>query len=1355
MGNFHVRGPHPQSWGSSDVPPGAPVPVGWQPADSGNDSGSESSPVFSSGHCAGLYPVTGNSTYYDNCVGHDEPGIQFYSNLPGSSGNWTWNVTLPTDRGPSENQSNLYVAVWFGMTLTDPLAWMNQCFLELQLYPDSTFGGPPAVTGAWVGAAVAWQIEAATGYEDPCYYSPLYNGGIPGPGYFNMTQGDRLSVTANGWAGDRAGENITVRDLTSGLASNISLVDPYGNFPLDPSYSTNSYENGLQWTPGGEYPTVFAFETGHGRDPDYPSNTTFNYCDPGRPPSTVANPYVPCPSYDPASWANDSLQPWRIGVPTFGSGATTTKPAQVGFTQDLGGIALDEYSPGCPGNEGSAYCSYPWYSYSCATDTFQFGATDYAGVTSDFGKYGQYATVSELNNLGFGYYPPTNFSIPSCGRPGANVGVSVSGGVGGELQVLSAFYAGPGTVAGLSDGEYSIHAIGGPGEGFAGWSVRGNVTIDLPTSAWATLTVRGNGSVTATFAASPPQTSVTFLDSGGNGSVAVFPSYLLTGTGTPIATLASGGVLALASQIYAIEALPPPGENFTGWSSSGPAAVVAAPGFPDSWFVVTGAAPNVTVTATYAAVTVQAIVSVFAQGSGTVDLGNSSGTSYLVVLSVGTYGLSAIPAAGWQFSYWYSYGSLLLPDSASSTNVSLENGSTSLTAVFVLAPVAVTFDTNPSTAGWVSLSPPTPILGGTTESLAPGYYSLAAAPPNAWVFDHWIVNSSAAAWVTPSRGVSALLEVNASATVTAWFVPANASDTIFFHVAPAAAGSIDFNFWLKGDGSSNVSLANGTYYVAFEANPGYAFATVQTTGPLSLAGTILTLSGTGGNLYANFTALPAVDYAVTFVSGPVNATVAALNGTGLRTGDTLWLPAGAYALAGTTIGTDTFTGWSTAGHVRTASNTGNRTTLNVTGGGTVYASAAEFRVSNVSVGPSPSDLGLTVAQYAVATGFTSPYNYTWSSNAPGCRGPTNVPVNTLYCTPTATGTYSFSLNVSDVAGENLVQPNLTLVVAALPGLTSFTANRTTFDQGTSARLTVVAGGGVPPLTFQYTNLPPGCRGPNASSFVCTPTSPGNFTVHVQVHDVFGPSVGADLLLAVAAPPTIDAFSASPGPLTVGAGTTFTATVGGGTGPFSFAYSGLPTGCLSTNGSTLSCRPMETGTFDVQIGVSDADGLVALDHAELVVNPAPSVTSFTASPGALTLGNSSTLSVSATGGTPPLRYAYTALPPGCGSANRSLIACAPNASGSYSIVVTVTDVFGANASASVALRVSSLTPGNPTTTLGGGPPILGELVLVGIAVVLVAAVIAFLLRRRRPTPTAPATGPPTAEGPANPGGDSGS
>ncbi|MCI4339753.1 MAG: hypothetical protein L3J73_00585, partial [Thermoplasmata archaeon] len=171
---FH--GPHPAAWGPSGTPPGAEAlqrALASSPSPAA-DSGTQWNNRF----CAGLWPwstsdQSGQSYYASGCYGHDEPGLQFYSNLPGSGGNITWNFTLPTDRSATENQSNLYSAIWFGMTLVDPLAWMHQCFLELQFYPDDLFTNPDpihpnwTVNGQWIGAAVAWQIETATVNETP------------------------------------------------------------------------------------------------------------------------------------------------------------------------------------------------------------------------------------------------------------------------------------------------------------------------------------------------------------------------------------------------------------------------------------------------------------------------------------------------------------------------------------------------------------------------------------------------------------------------------------------------------------------------------------------------------------------------------------------------------------------------------------------------------------------------------------------------------------------------------------------------------------------------------------------------------------------------------------------------------------------------------------------------------------------------------------------------------------------------------------------------------------------------------------------------------------------------------------
>ncbi|MCI4337514.1 MAG: hypothetical protein L3K17_10100, partial [Thermoplasmata archaeon] len=188
------------------------------------------------GGCFGIWPTEGGqSTYADDCYGHDEPGIDFYSTLPGSGGNVSWNVTLPTSGGGyGYAQSDLYTAIWFGLTFSDPYSWENQCFLELQFYPDSSWGTSTPVYGNWVGAAVAWQIEAVTGYEDACFYQPLALS-TDSSSAFNMNQGDQITVAMNGYVGSLAGENLTITDVTSGQASVVNFYDYAQSIPLNPA----------------------------------------------------------------------------------------------------------------------------------------------------------------------------------------------------------------------------------------------------------------------------------------------------------------------------------------------------------------------------------------------------------------------------------------------------------------------------------------------------------------------------------------------------------------------------------------------------------------------------------------------------------------------------------------------------------------------------------------------------------------------------------------------------------------------------------------------------------------------------------------------------------------------------------------------------------------------------------------------------------------------------------------------------------------------------------------------------------------------------------------------------------------
>jgi len=1344
LGSFDLPGPHPRAWGPAGIPPGSQVlnHVLGQPRAANN-----STPAWENRLCAGLWPWASNDSasqalYQGDCYGHDEPGVQFYSALPGSGGNVSWNVMFFDDPAPTENQSDLYVAIWFGLTLNDPLAWMDQCFLELQFYPDQTFYNPGpsypswTVNGAWIGAAVAWQIEDATGYEDPCFYQPLYNGSATGgASFFNMTQGDNIVVNMSGWANSPYGENLSIIDRTSGQSSQLNLWDFAGNFPLNPSYATNSYENGLQWTPGGEYPVGFAFEIGHAGNYNYPYNNSYGGCSPGKPPATALYPSVPCPSYDPQSWSNDTLQPWKIAAPTFFNAGGSETPSQVAFTQDFGGVgAISDIGEGaCDGQLGSAWCSYPWYSYSCADRSFTYGATNYPGVTDDFGKFYQFSQVLESNGLGFGYFPPTNFSIPDCGQTSYSASIGTSGLPGGSVYFLSQSLSSATTVSGLLPGSYSIYPIAPPTGAFLHWITTGGLSVlGAATDPWATLVVTGTGFVTAVFTPVPVLTTVTFADTGAtsHGSIVVSPARTYT-DGLPLANVAHGGSLNLSPGVYGIQALPPPGSAFTQWTTSGSAISVSAARFPYANLDVTGAGGTVTLTAVSTPTSDLATVYYGVSGAGNMTLnGVATNSGNVTTMPVGARPVAAIPDPGWTFAGW-SYGpSGVMTDFSTATNATFENGTSFLYAYFSPIPVAVnvTLDDSPSNGGAIGFaSAPqevvTPNPSGTVAPTTSGRLLLFALPAAGYNFTGWSVNNSSAAWVyDPVSSVSWAL-FNASATVTASYVAAP-SGSVHFVISPAAGGSVGFNGLSYSNGTVNSSVATGVYYLIPVPNPGYELWSglgllVNGSGSLVFtpAGWALAFSGTGSaTVVVPFIAIPTPSYPVTFSANspmnPPDGVTVLFNGTTSWTeGTTLWLRAGVYTIdlsaSGAFPSSSTFLGWDASPGLSFGSSAPLSTTLNVTGPGTFSAIIApELTVSLLDL-PTPTDVGLPITFTGWSSG-SAPFTYGWSGLPTGCAA---ADASTIVCIPTAAGVYSVTLQATDSIGRTGYSETVAVPVNDVVAV-SVTASPLAVDEGIPTTITTTVTGGTQPLTYDYTTLPSGCAG-NTASFVCVPTFPSTAGVTVGVTDALGVGSTGAAPLVVNPLPVVTDVSAVPAITDVGVATRITTTLFGGTPPISYAYTGLPAGCVSSDTAALDCVPTATGISTVTVTATDAFGMTTTGNVTVAANIAPSVGTFTATRALLDVGMTTVLSTSATGGTGTLTLSYVGLPSGCASVNAPTISCTPRAVGIATVVVTASDAAGGHASQSLLLTVNAL-PSITTASFSSEAITQGDSVTLSVA-----------------------------------------
>ncbi len=83
--------------------------------------------------------------------------------------------------------------------------------------------------------------------------------------------------------------------------------------------------------------------------------------------------------------------------------------------------------------------------------------------------------------------------------------------------------------------------------------------------------------------------------------------------------------------------------------------------------------------------------------------------------------------------------------------------------------------------------------------------------------------------------------------------------------------------------------------------------------------------------------------------------------------------------------------------------------------------------------------------------------------------------------------------------------------------------------------------------------------------------------------------------------------------------------------------------------------------------------------------------FFASPPNLTVGGTATFYVLASGGSPPLSYSYTGLPPGCVSYNLSAVPCTPTSVGTFTVTVEVIDSLSETATATTNFTVLPAAP----------------------------------------------------------------
>ena len=509
-----------------------------------------------------------------------------------------------------------------------------------------------------------------------------------------------------------------------------------------------------------------------------------------------------------------------------------------------------------------------------------------------------------------------------------------------------------------------------------------------------------------------------------------------------------------------------------------------------------------------------------------------------------------------------------------------------------------------------------------------------------------------------------------------------------------AAGGAGGYSWSITSGSlpAGLSLAPGGTIGGTPTASGTAGFTVQVTDSANTTATQpLSIAVAPATLSVSTTSLAGGTVGASYSQG-----LSASGGTGSYT----WsissgsLPAGLSLAPGGTIG-GTPTASGTAGFTVQVTDSANTTATQPL---SIAVAPAPLSVSTTSL--AGGTVGTSYSQGLSASGGTG--SYTWSITSGSLPAGLSLAGGTIGGTPTASGTASFTVQVTDSANTTATQPlSIAVAPATLSVSTTSLAGGTvgaSYSQGLSAT------GGTGSYTWSVSSgsLPAGLS-LAGGTIGGTPTAPGTASFTVQVTDSSNTTATQPLSIAVA-PATLSVSTTSLAGGTVGASYSQGLSASGGTGSYTWSITSgsLPAGLSLAPGGTIGGTPTASGTANFTVQVTDSANTTATQPLSIAVAPAPLSVSTTSLPGG-TVGTPYSQGLSASGGTGSYTWSITSgsLPAGLSLSPGGTIGGTPTASGTAGFTVQVTDSANTTATQPLSIAVAPAPLSVSTTSLAGG------------------------------------------------------
>ncbi|WP_294990045.1 putative Ig domain-containing protein [uncultured Stenotrophomonas sp.] len=656
-------------------------------------------------------------------------------------------------------------------------------------------------------------------------------------------------------------------------------------------------------------------------------------------------------------------------------------------------------------------------------------------------------------------------------------------------------------------------------------------------------------------------------------------------------------------------------------------------------------------------------------------------------------------------------------------------------------PATVTLTVSPPTVSYSPGSPPagavgaaySQSLGGASGGAAPYSYvlvsgslpaglslasngSLTGTPTANGSFNFSVRATDSSTGIGPFSATSGTLTLNIAAPALT-YAPANPTAATVgtaysASLASAGGGTAPYTYAIaSGSLPAGVTLAsNGSLAGTPTAGGTFNFTVAATdssggSGPFSTTSTPLTLTvnpptiSIAPNTLANATVGVAYSRTVTASDGTAGYSYAVTAGA-LPPGLSL-SSAGAITGTPTSAGNFNVTVTATDSSTGTGPYTGSHSYLLIVNAPTLVLSPASGATFNATAGIALGSIGFT------ATNGTPPYSYSISSGTlpPGVS---LAPSGGLSGTPTAAGSFSFSVTATDVSSGTgapfSVTGGYTMVVVA-PIITLTPATLPAMSVGTAFNQTVVASGGQPAFSYAIVAgaLPAGLLLNTTSGVISgTPTQAGayNFTVGATDNGGFsgnqpysGTVGGAVVVL-----PAASLSNAS-------AGTAYSHSfsASGGTPGYTYVLQSgpLPAGMALSSAGVLSGTPTQAGSFTFTVRATDSSTgtgapFSALQSYTLTV-AAPTISLTPPTLPAATGGGAYLQSVSASGGVGSYTFSVSSgpLPLGISLSSAGVLSGTPTSAGSYAFTITATDSLGFTGSQAYSFTVNApaitLTP----------------------------------------------------------------